>query len=98
MTDAGPWRCCQHDMSAQREINAFRRERNEALLSLDEKKIREFQRKWNGMELPADMELFWGAIHKAITGTEGDLPLEFRKKSKAWLTERGLESHDDGDL
>ncbi len=80
------------------QIAQFTKERNEAFLSLDEKTIREMQRKWNGTEMPDNMEVFWGAVHKAITGVQKGLPLEFRKKSKAWLTERGYESMDDGEL
>ena len=75
----------------------FKRERNEALLSLDEQKLRAFHRKWNESELPDDRIVFWGAIHKAITGCL-DLPIEFRRKSKTWLDERGFKSFDDGDL
>lgn len=75
----------------------FVAEGNAAMLSLDEQKIRAFVRKWNGKELPADPETFWGAIHKAITGRIS-LPIEFRRQSKAYLTARGLRSHDDGDL
>lgn len=75
----------------------FKRERNEALLSLDEQKLRAFHRKWNESELPDNPLVFWGAMHKAITGCL-DLPIEFRRKSKAWLDERGFKSLDDGDL
>lgn len=84
-------------METNDEIARFKKSRNEAFLSLDEKKLRDHQRQWNNLDMPADMEIFWGSVHKAITGCN-DLPLEFRKKSKAWLTERGLESHDDGNL
>lgn len=79
------------------EIKEFCRERNEAFLSLDEQKIRSFHRKWNHRELPTNMDVFWGAIHKAITGVNS-LPLEFRQASKLYLFERNLQSLDDGDL
>lgn len=78
-------------------LAAFKRERNEALLSLDEQKLRAFHRKWNETELPDNMTVFWDAIHKAITGCL-DLPIEFRRKSKVWLDEHGFKSFDDGDL
>lgn len=84
------------DEEATREINTYKQERNEALLSLDESKIRAMVKKWNGTEMPQG-EVFWGAVHKAITGV-GSLPVEFRKKSKAWLEGRGLKSLNDGDL
>ena len=45
----------------------------------------------------ADPEAFWGAVHKSITGITA-LPIEFRRKSKAWLDERGWKALGDGDL
>jgi len=77
-----------------REIAEFNRECNEALLSMDEQRIRAMFRKWNESEMPSDPKVFWGAVHKAITGAL-KLPIEFRRKSKAWLAERGLSSLDD---
>jgi hypothetical protein len=79
------------------ELESFKRERNEALLSRDAIRIRAMVRKWNKIEMPADPKTFWGAVHKAITGNLG-LPRDFRLKSKAWLTEHKLTSFDDGDL
>lgn len=76
----------------------FNKERNEAFLTMDEDKIRAHQMKWNGTELPENKDVFWGSVHKAITGCGASLPLEFRKQSKAWLDKRGLKSLDDGDL
>lgn len=77
-------------------IAQFEKERNEALLSMDEDKIRTVLLKWSGRPIPQG-EVFWGAIHKTITGIPS-LPLDFRKKSKRWLEERNLTSLDDGDL
>ena len=80
------------------DIKKFVSERNAALQSLDEQTIRAFFRKWNGREMTdADPNVFWGAIHKAITGAT-DLPIELRRKSKSWLDAHGLRSFDDGDL
>ncbi len=79
------------------DIEQFKRERNEALLSLDVAKIRAYLLKWNGDTGPADEGVFMAGIHKAITGCK-DLPPEHRRSSKAWLVERGLQSLDDGDL
>lgn len=82
------------------ELQQFLNERNEALLSLDEAKIRAYMDKWSGPDYPlnkASPEVFWRAVHKAITGCIS-LPLEFRMKSKAWLDERGSNSMDDGEL
>lgn len=79
-----------------KKLEMFKLERNEALLSLDEGKIRAFHLNWNGKTIPQG-KVFWGSIHKAITGCL-DLPLEFRKQSKKWLNENNLKSLDDGDL
>lgn len=80
-----------------RTLEEFLTERNAALLSLDEGRIRAMVKKFNGTDLPTNHLVFWGSVHKAITGAT-DLPIEFRRKSKAWLTARGYGSHDDGDL
>jgi len=79
------------------ELEQYNMERNEALLSLDEAKIRAHLKKWDSLFHDAPSYIFWGGVHKAITGCLS-LPLEFRKKSKAWLDERGFQSLDDGDL
>lgn len=79
------------------ELQAFKRERNEALMSLDEHRIRAMARKWNKIEMPTDMNVFWGSVHKAITGCL-DMPLHVRQNSKAYLDATGLRSLDDGDL
>jgi hypothetical protein len=78
-------------------LEMFTRSRNEALLSLNEKKIRQFYMFWNSEDLPQDPEIFWRGVHKCITGC-ADLPKEFRQRSKFWLNTRGSESMDDGDL
>lgn len=80
-----------------RTLEEFKSARNTALLSLDEFIIRDFFEKFNNHKLPDDPEIFWGSIHKAITGCT-DLPFEFRKESKAYLDAKGLRSLDDGDL
>lgn len=85
------------ELSVEFTIEQFRKERNEALLSLDEDKIRAMLKKFNGIEAHSDSRIFWGGVHKAITGNT-DLPIDFRRKSNAWLQERGLRSMDDGDL
>lgn len=79
------------------EIEQFKCDRNEALMSMDEGKIRAYMLKYNGNRGPSDPTVFWGAIHKAITGCL-DLPKDFRQKSKDFLAKRGWKSFDDGDL
>lgn len=88
-----------HQFSGEHDtkLTEWRKDRREAFLSLYEQKIRSYHRKWNGTEMPDDMTVFWGAIHKAITGST-DLPVEFRQASKDWLTARGWKSFDDGEL
>ena len=80
-------------------LGAFLRERNAALLSLDKEKILAYARKW-GAKLPFDPndeEMFWCAVHKAITAIPS-LPSEARSASKRWLQSRGYSSWDDGDV
>ena len=79
-------------------IEQFNRDSAEAFQSLDETKIRAFFAKYNpNATLPAEPLVFWAAVHKAIT-SRTELPIEFRRKSKAYLTEHGFKSWDDGDL
>lgn len=78
-------------------LEQFIAERNEALLSLDEAKIRAMYKKWSDDETLPQGQTFWIAVHKAITGASR-LPIEFRRQSKAWLKECGFHSMDDGDL
>lgn len=51
----------------------------------------------HGMRLPSCDEAAWISLHKAITGAQ-TLPIDYRRKSKAWLEERGYHSLDHGDL
>ena len=76
-------------------IEEYIQERNEALLSLDESRIRAMIKEVSDAEMPTDPIVFWGAVHKAITGIES-LPIEFRNKSKVWLDANDLSSFDDG--
>jgi hypothetical protein len=81
-----------------RELSEFRKDRIEALSSMDEQKIRSFWEKWNSSlpQLP-EGEVFWGAVHKAITSST-DLPMALRSASKKWLQDRGYTAWDDGDV
>jgi hypothetical protein len=71
-------------------------ERNAALLSLDEQKIRAYAKKY-GARFPGsnDPVVFWGAVHKARTAIPS-LPAEAKKESKQWLTKHGMSAWDDG--
>lgn len=77
-------------------IEEFKADRNEALLSLDKNKILAFGLKHN-VKFSSNNEVFWLSIHKAITGCR-ELPIDFRRLSKAYLREAGSESLDDGEL
>ena len=81
----------------QDQIDQCVQERNAAFLSLDEERIREYMIKWNGVDLPSNPDTFWASVHKAITAVK-DLPINFRRQSKKYLTDRGMHSLDDGDL
>jgi hypothetical protein len=83
-------------------LDEFQHDRNEALLSMNETCIRAFAKKYD-LELPEHAgtqqatTLFWAAVHKSITAIPA-LPIEFRRQSKQWLSERNLQSEDDGEL
>jgi len=80
----------------QFDMDQFIKDRDESLASLDESKIRAYLRKY-GEAPPANPEVFWMGVHKAITACR-NLPFELRQKSADWLRARGSESMDDGDL
>ena len=79
----------------------FLTDRNEALLSLDKKKILAYYKKWDVdiSKMPKDDVdfLFWVSIHKARTALK-TLPMEARIYSKKWLHGAGFRSMDDGDV
>jgi hypothetical protein len=85
------------ELTPEETLEMFKRSRNEALLSLNEGKIRTFFKFWNDEEMTPDPKMFWLIVHKAITGCK-DLPKDFRQRSKFWLNTRGSDSEDDGDL
>jgi len=81
---------------SKRLVKEFVTERNCAWLSLDEVTIRQHNRKWR-IRTPDDPIVFWVGIHKARTACTS-LPLDARLYSKAWLSARGYESLDRGEL
>ncbi len=79
-------------------IKEFAKERDEMLLANDVDKMMEFHKKYNPhTPPPSSREVVEISLHKARTGTKS-LPIEERRKSKYWLTARGYNSLDDGDL
>lgn len=75
------------------DFDAFIRERDEALLSLDREKIEAYMRKYE-CPIARNDELFWAGVHKARTAIS-TFPEDERKKSREWLAERGLQHMGD---
>lgn len=77
-------------------MSSFAEEFDAAFLSLDEKVIRAFLKKWDLEEdtLPADPLLFWPGVHRIRTMI-ASLPYEARLLSRNWLLAHGLEPHPD---
>lgn len=84
------------EKSLEEKITEFRNDRDSALLTMDEQKIREFGKRYN-IQMSEKPLVFWATVHKSITAVQ-NLPLELRQKSKDWLTENGFQSMDPGDL
>lgn len=68
---------------------AFIKERNEALFSLDKKRIEAYYLKYIGA-LPSNELVFWASVHKAICQMT-NAPKETVCISKKWLRENGFE-------
>lgn len=81
----------------ERMIETIVRERDAALLSLDEQQIRAYFWKYNDKAMPADRALFWTIVHKARTASK-KLPMEARQESKRWLLARDSEPLDEGEV
>ena len=64
-------------------LEAFVKERNEALFSLDRKKIEAYMIKYG------ETVVFWASVYKAICGVK-DAPEAIVSKAKAWLHEHGM--------
>ena len=74
---------------------SFPDEFDAAFLTLDEKVIRAFVKKWDLEDsIPADPLLFWPGVHWIRT-TITSLPYEARLLSRNWLLAHGLEPHPD---
>lgn len=79
------------------DMEAFKRDREQALLSMDEQTIRAYLYHYNGNAGPTDSTVFWCGIHKARTALR-TLPMDERSKSKRWLLARGFRPEDDGEV
>lgn len=67
---------------------AYCKERDEAFLSLDEKKILAFCMKHN-VKIPENQTAFWAGVHKAICNMNA-ASSEQKAASVLWLLERGF--------
>ena len=68
-------------------ISNFVQERDAALLSLDEEKIKGYCRKY-GVPIPSSDKGFWLSVHKAICNITS-ASTEQRRRSAQWLVEHG---------
>lgn len=64
------------------------KERDKAFLSLDEKRIRDFCRKWS-INVPKNDVVFWAGVHKAICNMNAANAKQ-KLHSLIWLTEHGF--------
>jgi hypothetical protein len=78
------------------EIERYNRKRNAMLMQRDPDALIVFMRK-HRLPVPSSRAAAELTMHKSITSVVS-LPLEVRKASKQWLTERGYHSLDDGEL
>lgn len=82
-------------MSEADKLKKFIKERNEALLSLDENKIDNYMKKYNpNCTKPKNEKVYWAGIHKAICNLflvpENEITLEQFDRSYTWLMENGF--------
>ena len=66
----------------------FVKERDDALLSLDENKIRAFCRKYH-VQLSDNPLVFWASVYKSILAMRNS-PADIREKAEAWLDSHGF--------
>lgn len=69
------------------DMKNFVQERDAALLSLDEKRIKTYCRAW-GVPIPNSNEVFWRAVHKAVCNITS-ASTEQRRRSAQWLVAHG---------
>lgn len=69
--------------------NSFVHDRDEALLSLDEKKIRAFTRKYN-ISISDNPIVFWASVYKAVLAMK-HCPEDIRKQAGDWLDSHGFQ-------
>lgn len=70
------------------DLEAFLRERGEALRSLEKARIDAYAKRY-GIRLPANPEAYWGGIHKARLALKA-LSAEEKRVSREWLNAHGF--------
>ncbi len=70
-------------------IKKYVQARNEALFSLDEKKIRKFMKEYTGLTPPKNETVFWAMVYKAICNIS-EAPIGVLLEAKIWLKEHGF--------
>lgn len=74
------------------DIEKFVKEHDEALLSLDEKKIKAYMKKYQVRFCPGNETVFWAGVHKAIIEINS-ASAEQKKKSHDWLVAHGFKPY-----
>lgn len=69
-------------------LEAFVKDRDAALFSFDEERIRAYMRKY-GVPIPNNLIVFWGGVCKAICGIV-NAPEQAKEKARAWLKEHNM--------
>ena len=77
-------------------LEDFVKERNEALFSLDRKKIEAYMIKYGETEIAQTPDnVFWASVYKAICSIK-DSPEAIVSKAKVWLHEHGMSPYLEG--
>lgn len=72
-------------------MDKFVKERDDALLSLDKKKILAYSRKY-GVQFSKNEKVFWAGVHKAITAMTSATE-EQKQRSRDWLVANGFKPY-----
>jgi hypothetical protein len=91
----GSKRITKSELIIQRQIKVYNDARNKALLKGPNAML-QFMRD-HKIPVPIEQHTLLLTYHKTVTGVVS-LPMELRKKSKAWLNAHKSKSWDDGDL
>lgn len=70
------------------DINRFIKDRDTAIFSLDEMKIRAYGGKYQ-IQFPATEKGFWGGVYKACLSIR-NCPIDMKIKAKSWLKENNM--------